>query len=125
MIEIELTVPSDCDFGPVASRIDRIISNSQLRITLRGSLASYPGCTHWHTKMENHKGTLEITSFPRDRRVWLKVQSGRNGPWIEPAAAELKRAIERELRASVEIPLKQRDALRVKRKMAFTSTKRR
>ena len=125
MIEIELTVPSDCDFKQVASRIDQIILNSQLQITLRGSLASYPGCTHWHTKRENQKGTLEITSFPRDRRVWLKLQSGRNAPWIEPAAAALQKAIERELRGSVDIPLKQRNISRVKRKTVLTRTRRR
>ena len=79
---------------PSAVRIDRAIDRCGLGVSMRGTLAKYPGCAHWHLKKGRERGTLEVTLWPRERRLWLSVQSGRTGPWIDGAIKQLKAALE-------------------------------
>src|SRR5687768_17700711 len=58
------------------ARIDAALAAHGLLVTMKGTLKSYPGCTHWHCKSGNEKGTLEITLWPAQKRAWFKVQSG-------------------------------------------------
>ena len=39
----------------------------------KGTLASYPGCIHWHLKMGTQKGHLEITWWEAENRLCFKV----------------------------------------------------
>lgn len=92
MTETPLNIrPAD---GSAIERIDATIEQLGLAATMKGSLKSYPGCTHWHCKRGNEPGTLEITLWPAKQRAWFKVQSGRRAAWIDDVIPELKRILE-------------------------------
>ena len=80
---------------PSPARIETAFAKAELRVTLRGTLAKYPSCMHWHLKRGREAGTLEVTSWPRGRRVWISIQDGRKGEWTSAAAKELKALLER------------------------------
>lgn len=96
--EYELRVGADADLDQAAAVIEQCCARAGLRITLRGSLTAYPGCMHWHLKHGADKGTLEITLWPPQRRLWFKVTSNRNGSWIAAAIERLMSCIEGALR---------------------------
>src|ERR1700723_1168007 len=100
MREIEFAVPHNADLTQAIKSIETICAQHELILAMKGSLAAYPGCIHWHDKREKQKGTLELTLFARDRCVWAKVQDGRKAPGIERDLPALQWAIERALQAA-------------------------
>jgi hypothetical protein len=98
MREIDFAVPLNADLGRAERLIEGICARRGLLLAMKGSLSSYPGCVHWHYKRQNKKGTLELTLFARERRVWAKVQEGRKAPWIDEELPGLQLAIERTLK---------------------------
>jgi len=76
-----------------AHRIEAAFAAAGLRVTLRGTLRSYPGSIHWHLKRGRDAGTLEVTFWPRQRRLWLTIHEGRGAPWMDEAGARLQAAI--------------------------------
>jgi len=95
VIETEVLVPAGGDLAAAERVVESCCARQQLRLTLKGTLSRYPGCIHWHYKRGRERGTLELTWWPRGRRLWIAVQNGRTGEWIEAAAAELKAILER------------------------------
>jgi len=65
---------------------------------MKGAQASFLGSIHWHYKRKGQKGTLELTLYAAERRLWAQVQEGRKAPWIDEELPRLQRAIERELK---------------------------
>jgi hypothetical protein len=61
--------------------------------SMRGTLAKYPGCVHWHFKKPRVSGTLEVTSWPSANRLWITVQQGRRAEWLEEAAPAMERSL--------------------------------
>ena len=100
MREIEFAVPRNADLTQAAKLIEKICAQHELILAMKGSLTAYHGCVHWHYKRQKQKGTLELTLFARDRRVWAKVQEGRKAPWIDEELLALQWAIERALQAA-------------------------
>ena len=98
MREIDFAVPRNADFVRAERLIEKICARRGLVLAMKGSLRSYPGCVHWHYKRPDQKGTLELTLFVRDRRVWAAVQDGRKAPWIDEELPRLQAAIERALK---------------------------
>jgi hypothetical protein len=98
MREIEFHIPKQCDLAAAEVLIERACAESGLLVGMKGSLASYPGCVHWHYKKPNQKGTLELPLYGKESRLWAQVQDGRKAAWIEVELPRLQRAIERELR---------------------------
>jgi len=82
MQNIEIPWSSEIGDGQFGRIIDQAIDAAGLIVTLRGSLKSFPGCTHWHVKNGQERGTLEITAWPREHRAWFSIQSGRKARWI-------------------------------------------
>jgi hypothetical protein len=78
---------------PIAA-VDEACERAGLTVTLRGTLAAYPGCVHWHVKKGREAGTLEITWWPKTGQLWFKIADNRNGHWIASAAGEIRRRIE-------------------------------
>ena len=97
MTELDVPVLPGTDLDGAEERIEACIARETLRMTLKGTLASYPGCVHWHLKRGGLRGTLEVTLWPSGRRLWLSIQSGRRGEWIDEAAARLRQALENAL----------------------------
>jgi hypothetical protein len=80
-----------------AQAIEEAIIAEGLRVTLRDTLAKYPGCIHWHLKRGKETGTLEITLLNRERRVELAVQAGRDGTWTEETLERLSATLNSKL----------------------------
>ena len=89
MTEREFPVPADWAREEVAEQIEAILVASGLVVSLRGTLAKYPGCTHWHLKKHREKGTLEITWWPQQNRLWFKIATGRQADWMAEAMDRL------------------------------------
>ena len=96
MQNIEVPWPADVGDRRLVGVIDRAIAAAGLAVTLRSSLKSFPGCTHWHVKNGRERGTLEITVWPRERRAWFSVQSGRRARWIGEKLETLREFIDAE-----------------------------
>lgn len=97
MREIAIRIISRGAFGEIERCIDRAINDTALTITLRTSLRKFPGCVHWHLKHGREAGTLEVTFWPRERRAWFTIQSGRKATWIQEQLTMLNDAIQRRI----------------------------
>lgn len=95
MIEIEIHVPRRVHSVP--RLIEQICSLEGLEIALKGTLARYPGSVHWHFKKGKQPGTLEITWWERENRLWFKVAAGRRAGWIDVMLEPLQEKIEQAL----------------------------
>lgn len=94
MIEYPLNLQSREGLALDPEAVDRCFAEAGLRVTLRGSLGKYPGCTHWHLKRGRERGTLEFTLLADGSRAWFSIQGGRTGDWLENAIAELRPQLE-------------------------------
>ncbi len=99
MIKREVAVNPQLPADYVEQTVTEICLAAGLRVTLKSTLAAYPGSVHWHLKQGSARGTLEITWWPAPRQLWLAVQTGRTGPWIEAMLAGLPGEIESTLAA--------------------------
>ncbi len=86
----------------VVDRIDACIAAVDLTTTLRDTLATYPGSVHWHLKQGRASGVLEMTYWPRERRVWFSVHRNRRASWIDEVEPKLVAAIKMCLASSDE-----------------------
>ncbi len=91
MTEIPITLPTGTPRtdAEVAEAVEWAVAAEGLHVHSRGSLGKYPGCIHWHCRVGGQPGTLEITWWPREQRLWLAVHSNRTAAWIERAAVGL------------------------------------
>ena len=96
MLEVDIALQPDTDLPNLESLVETSCAAEDLHITLKGTLAKYPGCTHWHFKKGRERGTLELTWWPAERRLWFNVSSSRAGAWLDEAIARLRRVWERE-----------------------------
>jgi hypothetical protein len=97
MIEIELQIPDSVNSDALVRVVEHICIANGLTCTLKGTLASYPGCVHWHFRKGMQKGILEITCWETQRRLWFKVTQNRRSEWIEDSIPRLKEQIEKSL----------------------------
>lgn len=97
MTEINIHLSTSLKPAQLPRLVERAATAEQLTLTLKGTLAKYPGCTHWHYQQGKQPGTLEITWYPRERRLWFKIARNRNNGWIEVVVPRLKRLIESNL----------------------------
>jgi hypothetical protein len=93
MKEVAVILPANKPMPTVAA-LERVLKQAGLRVTLRGTLAGYPGCTHWHLKNGRERGVLELTYWPGGKRIWLSMQDGRRGGWVMRSARDLKSQLE-------------------------------
>jgi hypothetical protein len=93
--EVEINIPNIDDTAGIIRRVESVLAAHRLTLRSRGTVKSYPGCTHWHWKNATETGTLEVTLWPARRRLWFKVQAGRRAAWIDQIIPLLKAALER------------------------------
>ena len=79
----EISLPPGTDAKGLERLIDETLEQSGLNVTLRDTLKQYPGCVHWHLKQGRQSGTLELTLWPREHRLWFSVHRNRTAPWLE------------------------------------------
>lgn len=88
MREIEVKITGLIESIP--QRIEQLCLSQGLTLTLKGTLAKYPGCVHWHFKNGRAPGTLEVTWWEREGRLWFKVSARRDAPWIDEVVEKLQ-----------------------------------
>lgn len=98
MVEIEVHVPSRSRIASIPLLVEELCDAEGLTCTLRGTLAKYTNCLHWHFKKGKERGTLEITWWEQENRLWFKVAAGRTGAWVGESITRLKTRIEDTLR---------------------------
>ena len=67
MTEIDLPLPAHATSSAVICAVERACGAAGLRASMKTTLASYPGSTHWHFKAGTDRGTLECTWWPDGR----------------------------------------------------------
>ncbi len=97
MIEIEVEVPKQSELRSIAEIVERACLAEGLTLTLKGTLKKYPHSLHWHFKQGKSRGTLEVTWWEEQQRLWFKLAAGRMGQWTVPAADRLKARIQQTL----------------------------
>ena len=97
MREVDITLSDHASLVSAERLIEECCSRFGLRQSLKGTLAKYPNCIHWHYKHGKQAGTLEITLWHDHRRIWFKVSDGRQGKWIDEAVDVLGQAISSQL----------------------------
>src|ERR1700744_6724933 len=75
--------------------IDSLCRAHGLSITMKATLAKYPGSIHWHLKRGRERGTLEITLWPRENRLWFSMQDGRQAEWVMESAQQIRNELEK------------------------------
>jgi len=97
MKQIEFTVPAGCDLAQAERRIERICQVRGLQCAKKGTVSAHRGSIHWHYKRPKQNGTLELTLWPSERRLWAAVHENRKADWIEAELAALRSEIEEAL----------------------------
>ncbi len=95
MIEVELQIPDSIETESVIRVVEQVCASNELTCRLKGTLVSYPGSVHWHFKRGRQKGTLEMTWWESEHRIWFKVANGRSGEWMLESLPQLKEQIEK------------------------------
>jgi hypothetical protein len=114
-LEYELNIPGEVAWHNVPVAIESTCASKGLYRTLVTTLKKYPGCVHWHYKNKPgiggfmdpdgcvihedifNSGTVEITAWEEQWRVWVQVRSGREAPWTSETAAWIANNIEKTL----------------------------
>ncbi len=99
MITREVQIPHS-KFRLIETTVERICQESGLVLKVKSSLKEYPGSVHWHFKKERETGTLEITLWKKERRLWFSVHTNRKGEWIEDMIRDLKSELEGERKST-------------------------
>jgi hypothetical protein len=97
MREIDVALQQGTDAKHVVAAVDAQGALAGLTTTLKTSLRKYPGCTHWHFKRGKQKGTLEMTYWPNQNKLWFTVRADRQADWMSVTLALLQKSIETEL----------------------------
>ena len=94
MIEVDLQIPDSLETEAVIRIVEQVCASNDLTCSRKGTLVSYPESIHWHFKRNGNKGTLEITWWGSEQRLWIKVAKGRTSEWILEMLPQLKEQME-------------------------------
>ena len=86
MREIEVMFTGSPESIP--KTVEEICEREGLTLVLKGTLAKYPGCVHWHFKRGRLPGTLEVTWWKS--RLWFKISAGRDAAWMDNVIEKLQ-----------------------------------
>ena len=95
MTQHELTISPDADLGSADKIIEACCAAEGLQVSLRTSLKKFPDSKHWHFKLGDNPGTLEITSW--QHRIWCSGRKGRCAPWVERVLPKVCQSVEARL----------------------------
>ena len=99
MLEVAVALPPRASLAGIEKIVEAECARAGLRLTLKGTLAAYPGCVHWHFKRGLERGALEITFWKTEQRLWFKAAAGRTARWMDEALPKLRRAIVKKLKS--------------------------
>lgn len=93
MQTVEIPLPAGRDLNALPEAVQRTCAAAGLTLTLNSTLKRYPGSHHWHYQRAGMRGTLELTWWPAQRRLWLKIAAGRASAWITELLPRLQAAL--------------------------------
>lgn len=100
MREIDIALRKGATEREVVNAVDVACREAGLAQVSKGSPGKYPGGVHWHYKLGEQPGTLEITYWPKAQRAWFALRANRYAPWMDALIPQLKIDIERWLIAN-------------------------
>ncbi len=92
MQNVEVDVPQGCNLKEANRIIELLCKNEGLSMKMRGTLRSFPGSTHWHFNRRSEKGTLEVTLWPKESKIWFSIHDNRKGTWTDEVVDRLAKA---------------------------------
>jgi hypothetical protein len=98
MTVYEVEIPGELVLSGLEPEIEAACQHVGLNLTLKGTQSRYPGSVHWHYKQGKLPGTLEITLWYPQKRLWLSVQEGRRADWLPTMCALLREKLENRFR---------------------------
>jgi hypothetical protein len=98
MKEYPIQVERHFDAKQIEILVEECSRDLGLVETMKSTLAKYPGCVHWHFQKPLVSGTLEVTSWPFKKKLWLSVQQGRRAEWLDETLPFMERCLENALR---------------------------
>jgi hypothetical protein len=63
--------------------IEEIIAEYNLTISMKTTLSTMKGSYHYHLKFGTLKGLLEVTYWPKQKRLWVDIHENRRAEWNE------------------------------------------
>ena len=94
MTEIEIELSPRENSSKAVSVVEECCRLEGLTRKSKGTLSKFPGCIHWHYRKPGFNGTLEITYWKKEPRLWYKVHPRRRGAWMIAVLPRLKAGIE-------------------------------
>ena len=82
MADMEIPWRDGVFLEDILRRIERWISENGLIHAAPVELRKYPGSLHWHLRRAGISGTLELTVWPGQRRIWMTRRANRDALWI-------------------------------------------
>jgi hypothetical protein len=97
MRNLQVDIPKGCDPTEADQIIERLCAEEGLTRKIKRTLESRPGYIHWHYKRDSESGTLEVSLWPKESRIWFSVHDNRKGSWTDECADRLVAAARRAL----------------------------
>ncbi len=69
MQHLEIHLSPAANLRKAEAAMAAAIDAAGLKISLRGTLGKFPGCSHWHAQEPGKPGTLELTLWPQQKRA--------------------------------------------------------
>ena len=95
MRELDIPVTDWTEPSRIVADVEAVLDRHELLLTMKGTLKTCAGSTHWHYKRGREPGTLELTLWPTQQRLWITIQEGRTAPWIDEMLPALQRELAR------------------------------
>jgi hypothetical protein len=99
MKDFPIPVPAETDFRRLESAVEKCCLEMGLVKSMKRTLVKHPGSVHWHYKKPRVTGTLEVTSWPLRKQLWITVHEGRRAEWIDEALPAIRRCLEEAARS--------------------------
>jgi hypothetical protein len=93
METVDIVLPAWPSKRAFAARLRIAAAESGPRIAHVTDLATCPGSTHWHIVSPGRAGTLELTYWPEQTKLWFKIHARRRGAWMDNAIPALGAAL--------------------------------
>ncbi len=97
MQSLEVRIPAGYNIERVNRIIELLCAEEGLDRKLKSTLKGYPGSTHWHFKKGNEAGTLEVTLWPSNSKIWFSIHDNRKGSWTKTSSSKLAAATRKAL----------------------------
>jgi hypothetical protein len=83
--------------------IEQIIEQFDLTITQKTTLSTLKGSIHYHLKSEKSPGLLEVTYWPKQKRLWVEIHNNRKEKWNEEMIKPFSESLAHHFQGQVEI----------------------